>query len=209
MTQSRQLAELKRSQEQRESELLPVAVVPKPPRKRKKPKKPMKGKVLADLPKRKRIVELRVAGKTIDEISETMGLAHSTVYDHLRQWVTSQTPPDEQVAEVRRVMHERLEKMVDRHWQVAMGRMNEDGTWEVPPSREASEFLLRVLDREAKLMGVDMQPSQQTILISAESIAAYLGWDPQPGMTAQAVLDVPAREVIELPDDEEDDVDDA
>lgn len=186
------MQQLKREQEQRESEMLPPVIHPPRPKKAYKRKPIKKGQHLAAMPRRKEIVEMRIAGKTVPFIAQTLGLADGTVQKHLRDWVLSNTPSDEATSELRKIMHERLEAMHDRHWQQAMGIQNEDGSWRIPPSKDAGEFCLKIMDREAKLMGVDMQPSQTTLLISAESIAAYLGWDPQPGHSA--VIDVTPTE---------------
>lgn len=199
--QAAELQRLKREQEQRESEMLPPVI--HPPRKAYKKRRKMAGEQLSTLPRRKQVVDLRVAGKPVAEIAEIVGVSQSTVGVYLRDWVLSQTPTEEATAELRKLMHERLESMHERHWRQAMGIQNEDGTWKLPPSREAGEFCLKIMDREAKLMGVDLQPSNTTLLISAESIAAYLGWDPQDGHSAlPAVIDVEATEETEQSDKE-------
>lgn len=176
-----------------------IAKISEPPKKRKayKGKSTFKGQKLTDLPNRKLAVELRIAGLTNRKIAEKLGVTEVTVGKYIRDYVLSYTAPDEQVAEVRRVMDDRLEHLHEIWWPRAVGRQADDGTWDLPPSKDAGEMVLKIMERKAKLSGSDQQQGAQTLLISAESIAAYLGWDQQ-GAKYTAVMDVPEDEVIEV-----------
>lgn len=142
-----------------------------------------KGKPLAELPERKMVVELKVEGWTHEEVAEHLHISTGTVARHLKQWQISQTPSEETSAQLREIMLQRLERMHRREW-----RRYELG------DDKAGELLLKVMDRTSKLMGSDLQPSGTTIAISAESIARFLGWDPDPGgPSAVKIIDMPPR----------------
>lgn len=171
---------------------------PPKPKKQYKGKKTFRGMTISELPNRKLAVELRVAGLTNRRIAERVGVTESTVAKYIRDYVLSQTAPDDQVAEVRRVMDDRLEHLHEIWWPRAMGRQFDDGSWDVPPSKDAGEMVLKIMERKAKLTGSDQQVNAQTLLISAESIAAYLGWDPS-GEKYTAVAEADVIDVLELP----------
>jgi hypothetical protein len=66
------------------------------------------------------------------------------------------------------------------HWPQAVGERDaETGEWRRPPSEKASELLLKIAERKSRLMGLDRQQAGIVGTVTAEQIAAYLGWDPQ------------------------------
>jgi prophage tail gpP-like protein len=64
------------------------------------------------------------------------------------------------------------------------------GEWVREPSEKASELLLKIAERKARLCGLDRQQGSLVATVTAEQIAAYLGWDPQ-----EQVQDVEAEEI--------------
>ena len=181
-------------------------------------KRKPKGRALESLALRGEIVRLRIAGLKQEEIGELCGVSRRTVGNHIERWIMEQTPAPDQADGLRHVMQERLEFMHSTYWNLANGldrngeRATRTDTGEPRmPDAKAGEMVLKIMDRQAKLMGVDLQPNTTTLLISAESIAAYLGWDDAPqGPLALApppglVVDVPESDVKQV--DVEDDGD--
>lgn len=168
-----------------------VVKPPKVPRPREK--KP-KGSSLAALSRQKRVVELRVAGLKYADIGEELGISPSAARKSVERWINAQKPPEEQTVELREVMQQRLEDLHAAYWKYAHGFTSKRGNV-IPPDPKAGEFLLKIMERHARLMGVDMQPAAVTMLISAESVARFLGWD---AGADGGVVDVAASEVREL-----------
>jgi hypothetical protein len=160
-----------------------------------KPRK--RGKRLGNLELQGKVVRMRIEGERQAEIARQLGINVTTVMKYIDQWVIDQTPAPEQVTALRHVMMERLEGLHNKHWHRAVGL---DPATNAPtgegPDAKAGEFLLRIMDRQAKLMGVDLQPNTTTIMISAESIAQFLGWDDAPAPAAGTVIDVQAQELL-------------
>ncbi len=67
----------------------------------------------------------------------------------------------------------------------------EDGEPIIVPDLAVVDRLVRVMERTSGLGGLDLQPSMHlTMGVTAEAIASYLGWDPEP-----SVQDVQAEEL--------------
>jgi hypothetical protein len=96
----------------------------------------------------------------------------------------------ESIAELRQRMLAQLDEFHAAHWPQAIGVRDPTGTWVSPPSEKSSELLLKIAERKARLCGFDRQRSGLVATVTAEQIAAYLGWDPQ-----APVLDVVAEEL--------------
>lgn len=169
-------------------------------------KRKPKGKKLERIEMRGKVLALRIQGHNYDEIARRLGISRKAAAYHVDVWVMEQTPAPDQVDALRHVMQARLDEMYARYYPRAMGvsRTSGEDTLEGPQEKSA-EILLKVMDRQSKLMGVDLQPNTTTLMISAESIAAYLGWDDAPeGPGAPPAIDVKA---IELTGDDEPDAD--
>lgn len=167
-----------------------------------------KGKPLAELPVRKAVVELKVEGWKHAEIASHLEIPESAVSRHLKAWQLSETPSEETTEQLRKIMLERLETMHHVYWRRMQGVQDPDTLeWIVEPDEKAAEVLLKVMDRASKLMGADLQPNALHLSISAESIAKFLGWDPDPGTAGvpaslpTPVLDLGPGEVVEETDE--------
>lgn len=164
-------------------------------KKRRQQRREAKGRPLAELPVRKAVVELKVEGWRTHEIAKHLSIPESAVGRHLKAWQLAESPSEETSAQLRGIMLERLESMHRKEWKkYANG------------DEKAGELLLKVMDRASRLMGTDLQPSSVTLAISAESIARFLGWDPDPLAAPPPPLELPPGSVAELtePDDVED-----
>lgn len=127
-----------------------------------------------------RAVQLRMSGLTFNEISNALGYqnpgsAHRVVQRALDRWGWNT------VDEYRKIELQRLDMMTVRLWPQAMGRSAkvEDGVVVdpgVPPDLDAMSQLLRIMERRARLLGLDApqaldigithadtQPGEQTV----------------------------------------------
>ena len=142
--------------------------------------------------KHARVIELRVAGLTLEAIAAELGYADkSGVRYVLDKWVDDHAPTPESVAELRQRMLAQLDELHATYWPLAVGvRDQATGEWVTPPSEAAAALLLKVAERTARLTGLDRHPSGLLAAVTAEQIAAYLGWDPQ-----EQVQDVESEEI--------------
>lgn len=137
-----------------------------------------KGRALARVALQEECVAMRVAGKKYSVIADHLGVSASTARKVVDQWIASQAPSESQTESLRHLMQERLETLYEVYYPIATGTgVTKRGTPREEPNEKAGEFLLKVMDRHSRLMGVDMVPSSVTIAISAEAIATFLGWD--------------------------------
>src|SRR4051812_39169841 len=83
-----------------------------------------------------RVVELRIAGWTLEAIAAELGYADkSGVRYVLDKWVDDHAPTRESVAELRQRMLAQLDQLHAAHWGQAVGeRDRETGEWKHPPS---------------------------------------------------------------------------
>jgi hypothetical protein len=131
--------------------------------------------------KHARVIELRIAGWTQEAIAAELGYADkSGVRYVLDKWVDDHAPTAESVAELRQRMLAQLDQLHAAHWPQAIGERDPDtGKWTRPPSEKSSELLLKIAERKARLAGLDRQQAGLVPTVTAEQIAAFLGWDPQ------------------------------
>ena len=142
--------------------------------------------------KHARVIELRVAGWTLEAIAAELGYAdRSGVRYVLDKWVDDHAPTQQSIAELRQRMLAQLDELHAAHWPQAVGERDpETGEWRRSPSEKASELLLKIAERKARLCGLDRQQSGLVATVTAEQIASFLGWD-----TQEPVQDVEVEEL--------------
>jgi hypothetical protein len=150
--------------------------------------------------KHARVIELRVAGWTLEAIAAELGYAdRSGVRYVLDKWVDDHAPTQESIAELRQRMLAQLNELHAAFWPQAVGERDPaTGEWVREPSEKSSELLLKIAERKARLCGLDRQQAGLVANVTAEQIAAFLGWDPQePAQHGEEpVQDVDAIEVL-------------
>ncbi len=100
--------------------------------------------------KQKKALELRLAGKTLDEIAADLNYAdasgaYKAILAGLRH--TLQEPADE----LRKIEFARLEKLWDKVW----GRLSMPGPLPTSDLSALVRSLLKIMDRRARLVGLD------------------------------------------------------
>lgn len=89
-------------------------------------------------------LDLRLAGASYREIGTALGIDPSTAYDYIDRMLTEAAPLLEDVEKARQVELERLDKMQRSLW-----------TRVLAGDHAADYLVLKVMDRRAKLMGLD------------------------------------------------------
>jgi len=133
--------------------------------------------------KHARVIELRVAGLSLEAIAAELGYADkSGVRYVLDKWVDDHAPTQESIAELRQRMLAQLDELHTAFWLQAVGERDAaTGEWLREPSEKSSELLLKIAERKARLCGLDKQQGGLVATVSAEQVAAFLGWDAQDG----------------------------
>jgi hypothetical protein len=125
--------------------------------------------------KRAEVVALRLQGKTLEAIAKATGLAgDSSVRYHLDAWLAQQRPSAEATEELRQMQAAQIDALFD-------------GLWDKRDDVQVVDRLVKLMDRKARLMGLDLERSiNVNVLPTAEQFAAFLGWDDQPAIEGQA-----------------------
>jgi hypothetical protein len=129
--------------------------------------------------KHARVIELRVAGWTLEAIAAELGYSDkSGVRYVLDKWVDEHAPTQQSIAELRHRMLAQLDELHATFWPKAVGERDPaTGQWVREPSEKSSELLLKIAERKARLCGLDKPQTGIVATVSAEQIASYLGWD--------------------------------
>lgn len=104
------------------------------------PNKPLSPERVRSEERRRRIVELRIAGLSTYAIAQKLGISEPAVVKHLQKYLASK--PYEQIEEVRRLELERI----DRGIQVVMLRMAEGDL-------SAVDRLVKLIDLRMRILG--------------------------------------------------------
>lgn len=145
--------------------------------------------------KRAKIVELAKDGLSYESIAKEVGLnSRQAVGYHLKQWFEETRPDPEATAELRQMQWARLEDLVATLRPLTMGPLmgmfgpvKVDGEFVIVPQPAVIDRLMKVYDRQAKLMGLDLERGINVTMVTAEALASYLGWDDQPAIEGSAV----------------------
>ena len=143
--------------------------------------------------KQAKVVKLRLAGLSLDEIAARVGLAgRSGAHYHVTKWVESLQPSSEMAEEYRQTQLARAEERYRRFRPLAMGEVDEaTGEWKREPDWQAVTAIQRDSERMTRMLGADLERNVSVNVVTAEALAAYLGWDDQ-------AVDVVEAEALEI-----------
>jgi hypothetical protein len=149
------------------------------------------------------IIELRIDGHTYVKIGSLLGVPKSTVADAIKRWLEANGPCAEQVEELRQFQGAQLDAY---QAELAPHRMrkprNEDGEIVYDgngddrkpietPDVQVGQLWLRVLERRARLYGLDLERSAAVAgAVTAEKLAELFRLD-----EPQEAIDVDAEEL--------------
>lgn len=120
--------------------------------------------------RQKAVWDLKLQGKPVVEIAAITGLSERTVYNHLNRAVTEVDVTAMLEQEVA-VDLGRIEALINAFWPSAIGK-SEDGA-----NLDHAHFVLKALDRKAKLLGLDA-PKRIDVYGIIEQWAMKEGLDP-------------------------------
>jgi hypothetical protein len=133
--------------------------------------------------KHARVIELTLAGWTQDAIATACGYSDRSGVRYVQQkWVTENQPSHEQTEELRQIQTAQIDALHEKLWPHVIG---DDGK----PDVQVVDRVAKLMDRKARLMGLDLQPGAQVSLITAEGLAELFGYD------GAEVLDIDAEEL--------------
>lgn len=135
--------------------------------------------------KRAEVVELRMQGKTLEAIAKQTGLAGgSSVRYHLNAWLKEQRPSMEQTEELRHLQAAQIDRLCDRIWPM----LASDDYLAVV------DRLVKLMERKARLFGLDLERGVQVNLLTAEAMAAALEYDAPPAVIEGSAVELEAGE---------------
>jgi Homeodomain-like domain len=156
-----------------------------------------------------KIIDLRRDGHTYIQIGVLVGVPKSTVADAVKRWMAEHGPASEQVEELRQFQGAQLDAYQAKLAPHLMRPLrNEDGEIlydgngddrrpiEVPDV-QVGQLWLRVLERRAKLFGLDMPQGVYTPQVTAEMMAAFFFDENDSQYMGDAPIEVEAEEVDE------------
>lgn len=127
---------------------------------------------------------LRLAGSSYREIGATLAVSHQQAYKDVQAML--KTTCMETADEVRRNELHRLDALLAAHWKAAVGIPAMGDQPAVPPDKGATTTVLGIMDRRARLLGLDA-PQRIDVTRWVREMAEAEGLDPE-----QAVRDAGA-----------------
>lgn len=154
-----------------------------------------------------KIVDLRREGHTYVQIGQAVGVSTSTVFNAIKRWMEANGPSAEKVEELRQFQGAQLD-----HYQAELaphlmralrnddGEIIYDGNGDDRqpirvPDVQVGQMWLRVLERRAKLYGLDMQQGVYVPQMTAEMMAAFFWDEADPRFMGERPIDVDGEEV--------------
>lgn len=132
--------------------------------------------------KRAEIIEMRFKGHTLQQVGDKLGMTLQGVKYHEDAWLAAQRPSSE-VTEARRQMQL---ASIDALRMSLFAALEDE--LETSTRLAVVDRIAKLWEREAKLVGLDLERGISVTLLTRESLAAGLGWDP-------SVIDAEATEI--------------
>ena len=114
------------------------------------------------MPTRRKVLSMRYMGYESEEISQVLGLSVKTVQSHINAAVSA-SANTERVTLVREAEMSKLEQIEEAFIPAAIGEATDIEGLPIPPQASAAKVVLDVMDRRAKLMGIDKVQPQTSI----------------------------------------------
>lgn len=117
---------------------------------------------LIEITKRRELtLELRRAGMSLRDIAAHTGVSQETVRKDINALLTRlNKDQDGKTAQYRQLEVDRLDRMQAAYWNKALGSIPDPDDKSkktfLPPDLDAAHLVLKVIDRRAKLLGLDM-----------------------------------------------------
>lgn len=139
---------------------------------------------LGQLERRAKVVDLAKRGRAYSAIAIELGIgSKATVARDIAAWCAETKPTPEATEELRKLQAEEIRGLREKLW---IRCEQEPEQLMVVVDR-----LVRLQEREAKLMGLDLERGAINVQITAEGLAA-LFWDGQPAAIEGSAVELPA-----------------
>lgn len=137
---------------------------------------------LGMLERRAQVVDLAKTGKSYRAIAGELGISSTSVVARdIAAWAAETKPSPEQTEELRKLQNEQIDSLAEKLW----ARLETDDYLAV------TDRLVKLMDRKARLMGLDLERNVQVnVLPSAEALAAAFGWDASAGVVEGTAVEV-------------------
>jgi hypothetical protein len=121
---------------------------------------------------------MRYMGYEVEEISQVLGLSVGAIQSHVNAAVAA-SADKERVTIVREAEMSKLEQLEEAFIPAAVGEATDHEGLPIPPQASAAKVVLDVMDRRAKLMGIDKAQPQTSI--GSLTLIQILSQIPSPG----------------------------
>jgi hypothetical protein len=126
------------------------------------------------LPQRRKILSLRYMGYESEEISQILGISVGSVQAQLNAAITASSDK-ERMNVVREAEMSKLEEIEEAFFPAATGEAHDGEGNPIPAQASAAKVVLDVMDRRAKLLGIDKaQPPQNNTHLTLIQILSQL-----------------------------------
>lgn len=157
---------------------------------------------LGQLERRAKVVDLAKRGRAYSAIAIELGIgSKATVARDIAAWCAETKPTPEATEELRKLQAEEIRGLREKLWnRLETPAYDHEGNALLHPVTgkmvlevdvTVVDRLVRLMEREAKLLGLDLERNIQVTQITAEGLAA-LFWDGQP-----AAIEGTATEIVE------------
>ena len=114
------------------------------------------------LPQRRKVLSLRYMGYEVEEIAQILSISSGTVQAHINAAIAA-SADKERVNLVREAEMSKLEQLEDAFFPYAAGEAHDPEGGTIAPQASAAKVVLDVMDRRAKLMGIDKALPQASV----------------------------------------------
>lgn len=122
------------------------------------------------LERRSKVVDLARTGKSYRRIAEDLGISSpSVVARDIAAWAAETRPSSEVTEELRKLQREEIMALRERLW----ARMEDPDV-----QLAVTDRLVKLQEREARLMGLDLQQGISVTILTREGLARAMDWDP-------------------------------
>ena len=137
------------------------------------------------LSQRRKVLSLRYMGYGSDEISQILGISVGSVSAHLNAAVSASADVN-RINTVREAEMSKLEEIEEAFFPAATGEAHDGEGNLIPAQASAAKVVLDVMDRRAKLLGIDKaQPQQSTTNLTLIQILSQL---PPPSLDVPPII---------------------
>lgn len=133
-------------------------------------------------------MDLRIAGHSQDVVAEKLGITQQRVSQIEREWLAAREPSSEVTEQRRQMQLASIDAVRSKLFALLEAEV------ETPGRLAVVDRLDKLWNREARLVGLDLQAGVSVAVVTAEAMAAYLGWSEgdEPAAIEGSAVEIPA-----------------